>query len=115
MPNQRWVSCPFHRWRCPIYTLRPGGADDDEEESDRDLPTFRKKQKYAMAMDEDGNCILPDPDRNGGMNRAEMEQTIRTFVTDHYRMGLVIKICIIMLTSSLEMAANNPKASIPWN
>jgi hypothetical protein len=94
--------------------IETDGADDNDEELDRDLPTFRKKRKYAMAMDEDGNRILPDPDRNGGMSRTEMEQMIWTFVMDHYCMGLVIKICIIMLTSSLEIAANNPKASVPW-
>jgi hypothetical protein len=59
------------------------GNDDEDEDSDRELPTIRKKTKYSLETDGDGYLILPDPDE-GDMKLAKMEQLIRAFITIYY-------------------------------
>jgi hypothetical protein len=87
MPNHRWVKWVstifFYEGRTLIKHLQ--GNDQEEDDSDRDLPTTRKKTKYTFDMDDGGYVILPDPDEEGDMKLAKMEQLIRAFLSIHYR------------------------------
>jgi hypothetical protein len=47
---------------------------------------MRKKSKLTLETDDDGNPVLPNPDKGGGMKAAQMEQAMRTFLTAKYRM-----------------------------
>jgi hypothetical protein len=67
------------------------GNDEEEEDSDRDLPTRRKKTKYVFDTDDEGYLILPDPDEEGDMKLAKMEQIIRAFLSIHYSRPIPFK------------------------
>jgi hypothetical protein len=83
MPNHKWVSS-FFSYRGRTLTSCHLGNDEEEEDSDRDLPTRRKKTKYTFDMNDEGHVILPDPDGEGDMKLSKMEQLIRAFLSIHY-------------------------------
>jgi hypothetical protein len=61
------------------------GNEDDDEDSDRNLPARKKRTKYLFDTDDDGHLILPDPDGERDMKLMKMEQLVRAFLTEHYR------------------------------
>ena len=84
MPNHKWVSIIFfyEGWTLIKHHL---GNNQEQEDSDQDLPTRRKKTKYPIDTNDEGYVIFPDPNGEGDMKLAKMEQLIRAFLSIHYR------------------------------
>jgi hypothetical protein len=98
MPDHRWVSLFPSCLTNLIFFFK--GNDEGEEDSDRELPTRKKRPRYSVEFNEDGYPILPNPEEEE-MKLMEMEQLIRVFLTTYYRMSYFSSACYI-LTGSLQ-------------